>query len=129
MLKQRHQAAASIVVETAHHRGHPAQGSLRTGAAGLAQCDELRRHFNDQDVRHRDIGNRLRFGPGHDGNPFRPGADVIAVGESNPHRAQARLRFAQQFTLTLTRRARCDAGTVTEHTQQEMSLTTLADQF
>jgi hypothetical protein len=38
---------------------------------------------------------------------------VIAVGESNPHRAQARLRFAQQFTLTLTRRARCDAGTTT----------------
>jgi hypothetical protein len=87
---QRHQPAAGIVTQAADHRGHAAQSGLRTGAAGLAQRDELRRDFDDQDVRHRDIGSRLRFGLGHDRTPFRPTPGVDAVGESNPHRAQAR---------------------------------------
>lgn len=82
-----HQAVVVVVAQAADPGGHAAQGGLRAGAAGFAQGDELGRDFDQQDV-----GGlrRLGAGKGHDGTPFRPTATVAAVGESNPHRAQAR---------------------------------------
>ena len=67
------------------HSGDATQGGLRAGVAGFAQGDELGRDFDQQDVGRLE----LRLGLGHDGTPFRP-PGVDAVGESKPHRAQAR---------------------------------------
>jgi len=83
---QRHQAVVVVVPQPAEHRGHATQGGLRAGAAGFAQGDELGRDFDEQHVGRLE----LRLGLGHDGPPFRPAAPVAAVGESTPHRAQAR---------------------------------------
>ncbi len=57
----------------------PVVGSTRTPYP-------IRRDFNQQDVGRLE----LRPGLGHDGSPFRPTRGVDAVGESKPHRAQAR---------------------------------------
>ena len=94
---QRHQTVVIVVPEPAEHRGHAAQGVLRTGAAGFAQGDELGRDFDQQDV-----GRLERLGLGHDDTPFRPTPGVDAVGESNPHRAQARqgLRSADHWSAS-----------------------------
>jgi hypothetical protein len=72
-----------VIAQAAEHGGHDAQGGLGADAAGVAEGDELRRDFDEEDV-----GDRLRLG--HDGTPFRPTPEAGAVGESNPHRAQAR---------------------------------------
>jgi hypothetical protein len=80
------QVVACIVLQAADLGGHAAQGGLRAGAAGFAQGDELGRDFDEQDVGRLE----LRLGLGHDGPPFRPTPGVDAIGESNPHRAQAR---------------------------------------
>ena len=75
-----------ILLQAAEHGGHAAQGGLRACAAGFAQGDELGRDFDEQDVGRLE----LRLGLGHDGTPFRPAATLAAVGESNPHHAEAR---------------------------------------
>jgi hypothetical protein len=73
-----------------------AQNGLRAGAAGFAQGDELERDFDQQNIGRLE----LRLGLGHDGTPFRPAPGVDAVGESTPHRAQARqgLRSADHWS-------------------------------
>jgi hypothetical protein len=80
---QRQEAVVFVVAQAAEHGGHAAQGGLGAGAAGVAEGDELRRDFDEEDV-----GGWLRLG--HDGTPFRPTPGVGAVGDSEPHRAQAR---------------------------------------
>lgn len=89
-------------LQAADHGGHAAQGGLQTGATGFAQGDEPGRDFDDQYIQSRDVGDRLRVGLGHDGTPFRPTPGVDAVGDSKPHRAQARhgLRSADHWSAS-----------------------------
>ena len=77
------EAVVFVVAQAAEHGGHAAQGGLGADAAGVAEGDELRRDFDEEDV-----GDWLRLG--HDGTPFRPTPNVGAVGDSEAHRAQAR---------------------------------------
>jgi hypothetical protein len=53
------EAVVFVVAQAAEHGGHAAQGGLGADAAGMAESDELRRDFDEEDV-----GDWLRLAPG-----------------------------------------------------------------